>query len=159
MKEFRDTNGNKVELSFTRDSFSEMQGHVLAICMHEGKWLLTKHGQRGLEFPGGKVEKGETLEEAARREVLEETGAVLEDLHWIAEYRVTSPGDSFVKAVFFCKTKDMQVRETYFETCGPKLVDGDLEQLRFGEEYSFIMKDDVVGECMKRVKELKSYGK
>lgn len=158
MKEFRDTNGNKVELSFTRDYFSEKQGHVLAICMHEEKWLLTKHGQRGLEFPGGKVEKGESLEDAARREVLEETGAVLNELHWIAEYRVTSPGGSFVKAVFYGVVGDIKVRETYYETSGPHLVDGDLDELRFGEDYSFIMKDDVVGECLKWVKELKING-
>ncbi|WP_409270992.1 RNA deprotection pyrophosphohydrolase [Neobacillus sp. SCS-31] len=155
MKEFFDINGNKVVLSFCRDAFQEKQGHVLAICVHKGKWLLTKHGQRGLEFPGGKVEKGETLEEAARREVLEETGAVLDELHWIAEYRVTSPGGSFVKAVFFGVVGDVKVLETYFETSGPQMVGGNLEELRFGEEYSFIMKDNVVGDCLKRVKELK----
>ncbi|RDU36122.1 nucleoside triphosphatase YtkD [Neobacillus piezotolerans] len=155
MKVFLDANGNKVELSFMRHAFPEKQGHVLVICVYKGKWLLTEHGKRGLEFPGGKVEKGESVEEAACREVLEETGAVLTELHWIAEYRVSSPENSFLKAVFFAEAGEIHARETYFETYGPQLVDGDLEELRFGDGYSFIMKDDVVGECLKRIKERK----
>jgi ADP-ribose pyrophosphatase YjhB (NUDIX family) len=45
---------------------------------HEGKYLLVQEGKphvRGLwSFPGGKVDVGEQLTEAAVREVMEETG-------------------------------------------------------------------------------------
>ncbi|WP_059171479.1 RNA deprotection pyrophosphohydrolase [Bacillus sp. FJAT-27445] len=155
MKEFQDINGYKVELSFKRNAFCEKTGHVLAICVYKGKWLLTKHGKRGLEFPGGKVEPGETLEEAARREVLEETGGVLGQLYWLADYRVTSTEHAFVKAVFFGKVEDVQAQDSYFETVGPHFVDGSLGELRFGEDYSFIMKDRVIGECLERIREQK----
>ncbi len=40
--------------------------------------LLIKHPQRGWEFPGGMVEPGETLQEALKREIFEETGINIE---------------------------------------------------------------------------------
>ena len=54
---------------------------VGAIVQKEGKILLVRRGQppdRGLwAIPGGRVELGETLEQAAEREILEETGITI----------------------------------------------------------------------------------
>ena len=48
------------------------------ICRNENRFLLVKRGKEPLKgslaFPGGGVEAGESAEEAARRELLEETG-------------------------------------------------------------------------------------
>lgn len=156
MIEFRDFNGAIVRLSFDKGDFSVQPKHVLVICQYEGRWLLTKHFVRGLEFPGGKVEAGESLEEAACREVLEETGATLSQLQFIGEYEVIDKLGSFVKAIFYGEVEKLAKREQYFETDGPRLVEEDILQERFGEEYSFIMKDSVIEKSIQYIEKLKS---
>ncbi len=48
------------------------------ICRKDNRFLLVKRGKEPLKgslaFPGGGVERGEAAEDAARRELLEETG-------------------------------------------------------------------------------------
>lgn len=44
----------------------------------EGKILMVKHPVRGWEIPGGQVEVGETITEAFKREIKEETGIDIE---------------------------------------------------------------------------------
>jgi len=54
---------------------------VGAVVIHEGRVLLVKRGQAPFEgmwcIPGGKVHFGETLQQAAEREILEETGIII----------------------------------------------------------------------------------
>lgn len=154
MIHFLDENGNQVELSFIRNAFEEEAKHVLVICQNGEEWLLTSHKKRGLEFPGGKMEPGETLEEAARREVYEETGAILGEITFLAEYKICDPSRTFVKSVFWGKVKRVEETSSYYETNGPVFVQGDLLSQRFGDAYSFIMKDQVVGQCVKLIHKL-----
>ncbi|MEH7181345.1 RNA deprotection pyrophosphohydrolase [Neobacillus vireti] len=156
MIEFLDAFGNKVELSLAANTFQQKAKHVLVICQYKDHWYLTNHKVRGLEFPGGKVETDESLSDAAHREVYEETGGIIDELLQIAEYRVTDEKDSFVKAVFWGKIKTVDKTNNYHETNGPVAVKGDILQLRFGQEYSFIMKDEVIQECFKQINKLQN---
>lgn len=144
METFIDEQGGRVTVSFQKDSFAQKACHVLVICRFYDQWLLTKHKERGWEFPGGKKEGNETLEEAAKREVEEETGARLKSLQYIGEYEVDSGEKSFVKAIFYAEAENLLPKEDYFETNGPVLIGGDILTLRFQDSYSFIMKDKVI---------------
>ena len=75
----------------------------------EGKFMMVEEGKewvRGLwNFPSGKAEMNETLVEGAKREVLEETGCVVEitDLSGIYHYTDDKKSEAFVRVCFNCK--------------------------------------------------------
>lgn len=144
MEMFRDQYGAQVLLTFGENTFGAAVKHVLILSKYKNGWVLTKHKERGLEFPGGKVEHGETLEEAATREVYEETGAIIHKLLKIGHYEVRHKNESFVKAIFYAEIKDLVSKEDFLETDGPVFIDDPLLSDRFSNEYSFIMKDLVV---------------
>ncbi|GGN65847.1 RNA deprotection pyrophosphohydrolase [Oceanobacillus indicireducens] len=148
---FRDFYNNKVQLSFQDHPFSKEPKHVLVICKHREKWLLTKHKERGLEFPGGKVEPGESADDAAVREVLEETGGVVTNLHYIGQYFVDGKKDYVIKNLYFAEVKELKEQPTYFETDGPVLLLKIPENVNFNSSYSFIMKDRVIEHAMEYI--------
>lgn len=155
MDEFQDANGATVKLSFNKNTFKKDAQHVFILCQYNNKWLLTQHKQRGREFPGGKREPGETLEEAARREVFEETGATITSLKFIGEYEVTDQQTSFVKAIFLAIIDQVQKQADYYETEGPVVVSNEeLMANRFSDAYSFVMQDDVVRRSLERIKQI-----
>jgi 8-oxo-dGTP diphosphatase len=76
--------------------------------MGEGCLLVRNVRRSGWEFPGGQIEQGETAEEAARRETLEEAGAVLDVLKPLCWYTVSngvrkSRGIVYVADVLACR--------------------------------------------------------
>ena len=63
---------------------------VVIVSRFNGKWVLCKHKERNTyEVPGGKREKNETVRQAAKRELYEETGAVDYNLKSVGVYSVT----------------------------------------------------------------------
>ena len=71
---------------------------VSVAIVHDGRFLLVKRGRPpafGLyAFPGGRVESGETLAQAAHREVMEETGALVGDLRHLVDIEIPSEPDA-----------------------------------------------------------------
>jgi len=78
---------------------------VAAILEREGRILI---GQRTAaqshplkwEFPGGKVEAGETPEQAIIRELEEELGIAARNLNEITRYRFAYPGKDEIELIF-----------------------------------------------------------
>ena len=63
---------------------------AVIIARYQGKWIYCKHKQRDTyEIPGGHREPGETILEAAKRELYDETGAVSFTIRPICVYSVT----------------------------------------------------------------------
>jgi 8-oxo-dGTP diphosphatase len=66
----------------------ELVSTALVLAFAGDRLLMTELVSRGWDIPGGHVEPGEHPEETVRREVLEETGAMLGDLHLLGYQRL-----------------------------------------------------------------------
>jgi 8-oxo-dGTP diphosphatase len=149
MHTFTDHYHNEVFLSFENHPFSTKPKHVWVICRFQNQWLLTSHSRRGLEFPGGKVEQGESAEEAAIREVKEETGGHVSSIQYIGQYKVSGKGKTIIKNIYFAEVDQLIKQKTYFETNGPVLLANLPDKLAHDPRFSFIMKDDVLTYSLK----------
>ncbi|MFF2501307.1 RNA deprotection pyrophosphohydrolase [Peribacillus sp. NPDC058075] len=149
MKRFLDKNGYKVEFS-ENPVFGE-SWHVFVLSRYKGSWVLTKHRERGLEFPGGKREAGESIEETAIREVYEETGGLVGQLQFLGQYKVHHPVKPFVKTIYYAALSGVEKKQNYLETDGPVFLEALPDEL--GEEFSFIMKDEIVPLSLSRLDE------
>lgn len=78
-----------LEVKFYDEVADELLKFAVIISKTEGKWVFCRHRERETyEVPGGHREPGETIVETARRELMEETGAVLFDIKPICAYSV-----------------------------------------------------------------------
>lgn len=152
MYRFIDYYHNEVVLSFDDHPFSKDPKHVWVVCRHQDQWLLTKHSDRGFEFPGGKVEDNETALEAAIREVKEETGGIVKEIEYIGQYKVKGKEKVIVKNIYFAMVNQLVEQDGYFETYGPVLLKELPEGIQKDKKFSFIMKDDVLQRSIEEIK-------
>lgn len=62
---------------------------VVIVAKYQGKLLLVRHRDRSnWEIPGGHIEHGEKIDDAARRELFEETGAAVFNVTPVCIYSV-----------------------------------------------------------------------
>ena len=74
---------------------------AVIVARHGGEWVFCKHRQRDTyECPGGHREAGEAIEQTARRELWEETGAEVFSLAQIGPYSVED-GEKTTYGMFY----------------------------------------------------------
>ena len=82
---------------------------AVAAFIDDGKMILTKQYRHPLgkivyDIPGGAIEPGETPEQAALRELEEETGYTAEKIKWIGRFS-RGPSSQAITEIFFAKAK------------------------------------------------------
>ena len=76
-----------VEVKFCENIDDSLLKAAVIIAKTNGKWVFCKHRERDTyEIPGGHRESGEAILDTARRELQEETGAVVYDIKPICIY-------------------------------------------------------------------------
>lgn len=79
-----------LEVKFYDSVDDSMLKFAVIVSQSNGKWVFCKHKERDTyECPGGHREAGEDILETAKRELMEETGAVRFDIEPICVYSVT----------------------------------------------------------------------
>ena len=84
-----------VEVRFYDKADDSLLKFAVIIAKTDNSWVFCKHKDRDTyEVPGGHREPGEDIEETARRELYEETGAIDFSIVPVCVYSVTAP-DNF----------------------------------------------------------------
>jgi len=108
-------------------SFGSDYKYTVTFARYQDKWLFCrKRGEDSWRGAGGHVEAGETPLEAAKRELVEETGAVKFDIMPVCDYMSTDPAQ-----LYFAHIHELGELDPNFEMEAVGLFDGMPDKCRF----------------------------
>lgn len=95
-------------------------------------WLFCRHKQRTTwEIPGGHREPGEAIDDTARRELYEETGAAAFDLKKIGAYGVCSEDEITYGMLYYADVRELRTLPPEMEIDEIMVSDGLPENLTY----------------------------
>ena len=102
-----------VEVKFFDEVNDSLLKFAVIIAKSDDKWVFCKHQKRNTyEIPGGHREPGELIDDTAKRELYEETGATDYTLKRICVYSVTAPdnfnGDETFGMLYFADVRSFE---------------------------------------------------
>jgi 8-oxo-dGTP diphosphatase len=96
---------------------------VIAAKYSDG-WLYVRHQKRDTwEIPGGHIEEDETADEAARRELMEETGALEFTIECVSTYSVFKNGETGYGRLYLAKVSRLGPVPDISEIAEVKMMD------------------------------------
>lgn len=96
-----------IKVNFYDKAYDSLLKFAVIVSKQNNKWVFVKHRERSTyECPGGHRENGEKIEDAARRELWEETGAVSYDLTPVCIYSVESNGEETYGKLYFANIRE-----------------------------------------------------
>lgn len=96
--------------------------YSVIVARYAGQWIFVRHHLRTTtEIPGGHIEHGESSHQAACRELMEETGAILYTMECVATYSVTMKAQTGWGRLYFAEVTEIgpipdisEIEEVFF---------------------------------------------
>ena len=109
---------------------------VVCVCKYHDKYVFSYNKKRnGWEIPGSHIEEGETWEEAAKREMYEETGATNIKVTPVCVYKISTFG-----LLCFCEILEMEELPQEYEMSKIILVEELPSNLTYPDTFKLYFK-------------------
>ncbi|MFH0843526.1 MAG: NUDIX domain-containing protein [Bacteroidota bacterium] len=114
-------------VKFYDNDYMPARGLVYSVIAvrHNRQWIFVRHHDRSTwEIPGGHIEVNESPDDAARRELIEETGAEEFTLSCVATYSVEKSGNTRYGRLYFAEVTKLADLPSNSEIAETTLMDG-----------------------------------
>jgi 8-oxo-dGTP diphosphatase len=99
----------KLELHPIKPNHNKHLTYVIVVSRYHAQWIFVRHKERTTwEIPAGHIEAGEHPDQAARRELWEETGATGFNIKALFDYSVTRNDESKSGRVYYAEVFQLE---------------------------------------------------
>jgi 8-oxo-dGTP diphosphatase len=141
-----------VKVNFYDPDFSPADKLIYSVVTARflSNWVFVRHHQRDtFEIPGGHIEENETPTETAKRELMEETGAIKFSLVCVSTYSITEGDETRFGKLYFAEISEMGPVPDISEICDIIFMDNlpapvtypDIQPLLFNKVIDYLKSD------------------